>query len=247
MKKSNKNKVCIQLFFLLIMVTPALVHGGQDIVMVTYTDLDISSKNLTTMIYEKAFDRLGYSLVVKQFPAKRASIMADRGSVDGELLRANDYIHTHPNLIRVEVSPFYPQTYAAYSMDSTVKLDGWQSLEGTVYKINYKRGYQRAKEKLVPIVAPENLEAINRSVLGLRKLIIGRIEIYIDAEHTINTILTTKEFKGTPVHTAGIMESITMHAYLHKRHEKLASKLSQMLGQMKLSGEIKKYRSIILK
>ena len=233
--------VAIMSLFLGVVLSSSSVYAEQNMVMVTFDDLDEVGKKTLQLVYTEAFQRLGYKLVYREYPGKRASLLADQGAVDGELARTYEYAETHPNLIRVEESTFSPSVFVAYATDSTIRLNGWESLRNTDYKVEHKRGVQMPHTKLMEVVLAENLSAITRTEQGLKKLLAGRTDVYIDSEYTIMQLLQTKAFKGAPLHRVGVMGTITNHAYLHFTHKDLARQLSAVLRQMKAEGLIAKY------
>ena len=195
------------------------------------------------MIYSEAFRRLDMEFVYKYTSPKRCTRLSDSGKVDGELWRVYDYNSMHPNLVRVEESPF-SNRFCAYATASDIELDGWESLRNTDYKIDYRRGQKKTHEKLPSIVRKKNLEMINHWNHGLKRLILGRSDIYVDIEWTINDALKSDEFRHSDIHVVGVMETVSSHAFLHKKHKDLVPKLSAVLKEMKNEGLIEKYRAM---
>jgi hypothetical protein len=44
------------------------------------------------------------------------------------------------------------------------------------------------------------------------------------------------------IHKAGVMQMITAHAFLHKKHKSIAPRISQLLKEMKQTGEYQRIR-----
>ncbi len=92
------------------------------------------------LIHTEIFRRLGVKIEFRDYPTKRAGMEADAGNVDGEAGRIYQYADAHPNLIRVEES-LLAVSYAAFTAkDSIPQLNGWNSLKGTTYYVEYQRG-----------------------------------------------------------------------------------------------------------
>ena len=195
------------------------------------------------MVYTEAFRRLNMEFVYKYTSPKRCMLLSDSGKVDGELWRVYDYSSVHSNLIRVEESPF-SNRFCAYATAPDIKLNGWESLRDTDYKVDYRRGQKKTHEKLPGIVRKENLSTINHWTHGLKRLIAGRTDIYVDIEWTIKDALKADEFENSNIHIVGVMEEMTSHAFLHKKHKELAPKLSAVLKEMKNEGLIEKYKAM---
>ncbi len=146
----------------------------------------------TYLVFTEAFRRLGKELVFETYPPNRSSFLADAGKVDGELGRIYSYAETHLNLVRVE-EPITSVYWSAYTTDPTIKIDGWESIRGTDYKVEYRLGMEKAKNKLSEIVKEENLSHVNSVTQALKKLIAGRTDIYIDIEGSVEPSLAIKE------------------------------------------------------
>lgn len=144
------------------------------------------------MIYTEAFRRLGYSLEYKGHSAKRASIMADTGDADGEIHRICKYGNKHPNLIRVDEQHF-PIYFSAYGIDSSIQINGWESLRETDFKIGYRRGIYGC-ESILPELVPKNrLMQADTIEQGLRQVLVGRTKIFIGVQRVIEEFLKTED------------------------------------------------------
>ena len=217
--------------------------GNKTLVMACVVPHESYGGRVLELIYREAFRRLGVELEYRHYPAKRASLMADEGRVDGELARIYAYGQQHPELIRVEEAAFSDR-FVALATNPEIKLDGWESLRGTAYRVEYLHGYQRVHDKLAEVVEPAQLSAISNWRHGLKKLIRGRTDVFIDAEIVIEPLLNQEEFQSANLVVVGVMEEITIHAYLHKRHAPLAAQLSAVLKDMKREGLIEQYATL---
>ena len=196
--------------------------------------------------YAEAFKRLGLQLIYEHYPARRCSHLSDTGKVDGELGRIHNYNNTHPNLIRVEESSFSTKI-AAFATDPSLRLNGWESLKGTKYKVRFMLGIKICEDNLPKVVSPQYLYHTFDVYNGIRKLILGHADIYVDEEISVISVLKkTNEFRHANIHIAGVMEEIFLHAFLHKKHRSLIPKLSTVLYQMKHEGLIEKYKAMAL-
>ena len=74
-------------------------------------------------------------------------------------------------------------------------------------------------------------------------MISKRVDVYIDSENMIISILESADFKSSNLYIVGVMEKFTAHAYLHKKNKDLVPKLSAILKDMKKEGLFEKYRS----
>lgn len=193
-------------------------------------------------IYTEALRRLGYRLVLRAFPAKRASIMADQGEVDGEIHRVGEYGQSHPNLVRVE-SAHFSLLFSAYARAPITLGNGWQALKGSRYRVEYAVGTRKCEVELPKVVAPDRLSVVASDLLGLRKLALGRSDLFIDVDSVVQPVLALAEFQGTPIRKVALMEEVKAYAYLHKRHQGLAVRLAEVLSEMKREGLIEQLRA----
>jgi len=197
-------------------------------------------------IYTEALSRMGISLDYRVLPPKRASIYSDQGVLDGELSRVFDYNTEHTNLVRVEEHHLY-SVFSAFAADPTITLNGWESLHSTNYKVDYRRGIKKCSEKLSAIVPPELLSETSSIQAGVRRLLTGRTDIYIEPEDGVFDYLKSDELqkikKGDEptIHKVGIMETVTSHFWLHKKHQDLVPRISGILRDMKEEGLFELY------
>ncbi len=195
-----------------------------------------------SLIYTEAFNRLGYSLKYIGYPAKRASLLSDRGKVDGEIHRVASYGDKHPNVIRVN-EPHFSIYFSAFGIKPDLKVNGWNSLKGSGYKVNHRRGVKLTSSKLPSVVEKADLEIISKPIQGLRKVVIGRTDLYIDVETVIKDLLVNSgEFENSKIRKIGVMEKINVHMFMHKKNIALVPKLEEILKKMKKEGLIKKYK-----
>ncbi len=199
------------------------------------------------LIYSEVFRRLEMKAELKYYPISRASLEAEKGEVDGEAVRIFEYQSAHPNLVRVEAS-VYSANILAYTINPSIpELNGWDSLKGKHYSIEYPRGSKICEDNLKRVVKKENLTNISEASLGLKKLIAGRTDLYIDGDIVTLALLTTQEFKtpifdGSKVRIAGKMVSVPLYFYVHKKHKKLTLNIADIIEKMKFEGLIEEYR-----
>lgn len=199
------------------------------------------------LIYTEAFQQLGVELEIRGFPAARASVEAIAGNIDGELTRAYEYGDLQSVLMRVPEAPIWSTT-AAYARSSSVQpVNGWESLRGSSYRIEYRFGYRVVQQRLTEVLPQGGYSGAQSSEIGLRKLAIGRTDLYIDNVEVVDSLLDNAEFKSSGIHQVGVLDRSPIYAYLNKKHEKLALRLSAVLKKMRDSGEVERLRQQALK
>jgi len=201
------------------------------------------------LIYSEAFERLGYKFVYKGYPTARLAVESKIGRIDGEINRVASYAELRPNLIRVEESHFSTRNIAFASRPG-IKVDNWHSLLNTNYKVEYRRGSKIYEKYLTKYVSAENLSDITSSEQGLKRLLLGRIDIFTELDHPAREILESLDpllYPIAHIYQAGVLGSYPSYVYLHTHHQKLAQQLSVTLIKMKQEGLIEKYKSRLMK
>ena len=200
------------------------------------------------LIFTEAFGRLGYALQYDGYPAARASAMSDSGMVDGEISRVLEYQEGHPNLIRVD-EILYSTKFVAFAVKPGIVLHGWKSLQNTDYRVDYRRGVKLSESELSLVVDSKHLSDVTSAEQGLKKLISGRTDLYVDVEFTIIEAingLDPEQFDVSALYQAGIMQKVDAYVYLHKKHTTLVPKVAEVLKAMKKEGLFGRYFEIAL-
>ncbi|NRD74902.1 hypothetical protein HQQ94_17105 [Shewanella sp. VB17] len=239
MNKTIKGtSVIIILLLLNIIVVKA---NSQEITLAYVNDpkVDIYGK-WGELIYRDAFARLNIDFSYIILPMIRASRMADLGRIDGEMGRYEGYGAAHPNLVRIN-EPISVFNISAYAYNSSIKIDSWQDIKNSQYKIEYYRGSQFMHERLTQYVNSDRLSDSSSRSESLRKLIRGRIDIYIETNEVVNELLSTPEFINVNIQMLTQLETHPVYGYLHQRHNDLALKLADIFRQMKVEGKFDAY------
>jgi len=143
-------------------------------------------------LYKEAFRRMGIKFKLKLLPAARASMEADKGQTDGDPYRIYSYADIHPNLIRIEESPFSIKFSAFGLATSKIKLKGWKSLKGANYRVNYQRGTKGTATELKKVVKSDLLEVVDRDYHALKKICAGRTDLFVGVESKTVEIIKKK-------------------------------------------------------
>lgn len=194
-----------------------------------------------TLIYEEALRQLGYTLVVRTYPAARATMMSDSGQVDGELNRSVYYGGRHPGMVRVEPAHF-SIAVAAYAHTPLKLADGWKGLMDLPYRVDYRSGVETVGIALARVVPAERLSSVPVTVQGLRKLMVGHTDLYVDLENAVDGYLDDPEFARAGLWRVAVEEVLPMHVYLHQRHAPLARRLSTVLARLQRDGFVEACR-----
>lgn len=234
--------LCLVLFLALWNSESIAQEEHPRLVMVFPEEPDNALSRWLRLSYEDAFRRLGYTLVYRHYPAPRCTLLARTGAVDGELGRIHSYGDQYQSLVRVEDSPFATRV-VAYATNPTLKVNGWESLRNRSLRVMYLRGIKISEDNLPRVVSPFNLRVADSVHDGLRSLIAGYADLYVDEEiSSLSALRHLQNTRDIPVHTAGVLDSITLYAYMAERHRDLAPRLAETLRQMIREGRIEEYR-----
>ena len=192
-----------------------------------------------SLIYSEAFKRLGYNFKLISLPGERSLVDADSGVVDGEATRIADLdLDKYPNLIRVP-EPIIVIKDGAYSTDSSIRINGWESLRGKGYKVGLFKGIKSVEQKLPLYVDKKDIITLTGFEQSLKMLQTRRIDLFI-----ASTLLEESAPMNSPAYRdikrVGIVEEKIAYPWLHKRHKALAPRLADTLKAMKADGTFQK-------
>lgn len=244
--------IIILMGWLLLLPAPNSVAGNQaetstinnnTFILAVNRPPDSSWYKFWGLVYTEMFKRLDIKLKIKYFPMKRASVEADVGRVDGEALRIYSYADIHPNLVRVEEYLLSENIYAYVNKSSGIReLRGWDSLLNTTYRVNYIRGSKICGDNLTRVVNKENLSTITTAIQGLKKLTVDRIDIYVASEPSVVSYISDPQNSlYGKIRKAGLMESVHLYMYVHKRHKALAPHFAEIINNLKIEGLVLQY------
>jgi len=233
---SGPNSMAIDL------VEPSTINDNTFILAVNRPP-DSSWYKFWDLVYSEMFKRLNVQLQIKYFPMQRASVEAGIGRVDGEALRIYSYVDIHPNLVRVEEDLISEKIFAYVNRSSEIReLNGWDSLLNTTYRVNHIRGSKICRDNLSRVVYKENLSTITNAIQGLKKLSANRIDVYIASEPSVVSYIYNPQYDlYGKIRKAGLMESIKLYMYVHKRHKAFAPQFEKIIKNLKAEGLVAQY------
>jgi hypothetical protein len=199
------------------------------------------------LIYTEMFRRLGTPLEFRDYPSLRASAEIDAGRVDGEPGRIRDYRDSHPNLILID-EPLFALNFTAFAASPSIpRLASWEDLKGSPYRVAFNRGIKICELNLPRVVARERLTSVTDPIQGIKQLVAGHIDLYVDQESGILTLLRDPPFRGGPVRKVGVMAKDYVYPYVHRKHADLAPRMKSVLKALKKEGLIERYHRQVQK
>ena len=231
------------LYIILIHMTLSPLAMGQEVKKLVFVSPRFPGDPLIEQlseVYSTILSQMGFGFEYKNLPAKRASIASNSGEVDGELTRVYSYNDTFTNLVRVE-EPNHQIVFAAYAVDPTLSFNGWESLKG--YHVDCRRGVIMCTQNVSKVTKMSETNTIEQLVW---RLLNGFSDATIRNAEPFDAYMKSDAFiqfdKKKQIHKAGVMEIITAHAFLHKKHKSLIPKISASLKKMKRTGEYQRIR-----
>jgi polar amino acid transport system substrate-binding protein len=192
-----------------------------------------------TLIYSEAFKRLGYSFTRTSLPGERSLVDANIGAVDGVAARiASLDPDQYPNLMQV-AEPIFVFKDGAYSVDTSIRINGWESLRGKGYVVGLAKGIKSVEQKLPLYVEKENIVTLTGFEQSLKMLQARRIDIFI-ASTLVEESALMKSDAYKDVKLVGIVEEKILYPWLNKKHQELAPRLADALKAMKADGTFQK-------
>ena len=242
-KSRNISMALLAIFLAFGCFPSALLAAEQRVITLSGSDGFKNSANgrWLALIYDEAFRRMGMKLEYVSYPAKRSSILSDEGKVDGEISRVYDYGENHPTMVRVD-EPHFNLRFIAYSINPSLKLKGWASLGGKGFRIEHRMGVKKTKTALPNYVASDLLFAVRDVETGIKKLITGRSDLFVDVETVVDGYIENNPHMiEKKIYKSGVMEEVSGHVFFHMKNANLAPLLSSVLKEMKQEGLIEKF------
>ncbi|PCJ31395.1 MAG: hypothetical protein COA99_17245 [Moraxellaceae bacterium] len=193
--------------------------------LVFSTIQNIATTKLGLHILKEAYQRIGVSISVIEFPAERSLVIANRGvDVDGELGRITGIHEEYPNLIKIPISIMKVQGMA-FSKKLDFPIDGLDSLKP--YSIAVMQG-----SKLGAAIT----KGMNRHFVPSHELLVRMLE-----KERVELIVTSKfnglrAFKQANITDFKMLQppllEMSIYHYLHKKHKNLVPKIYGALKAM---------------
>ncbi|XHS78402.1 substrate-binding periplasmic protein [Burkholderiaceae bacterium UC74_6] len=195
-----------------------------------------SSDQLTvvTALLREAYKRVGVELRVRELPMRRRLLLADNGTLDGDLARVAGVQQEAPQLIRVNV-PVYQFALKAYRLgrpdvDCPASI---RTLELGYAGVAVLRGHHAAEQAL-PTAAQVPVNSYDEAARQLQR---GKVAFVLAPPLAFEGALRRTRVTGFCAMSTDTETHALFHM-LHRRHAVLAARLEQVLGQMQQSGEM---------
>lgn len=229
------------LLFLLVSILP--LNANDTLIMVSgNSPTKTYQGRLLYYIYDEVFNRLELSWEYHVYPGKRRDNLLDTGMVDGELSRVYSYGDDHPDLIRVNESPF------SISMSlfgtNNLTLSQIEDLKDKNYRIGVIRGSKQPNIILDNLISDgyiprKNKYEFNTYESGLKMLINDRIDLILGNSFAISDQLYLNNY--LEIHKLLDISREPVFSYLHKKHAYIVPLMESVLKDIKNEELIEKF------
>lgn len=172
---------------------------------------------------------LGVRMELVRMPGKRALLQASDGASDGELMRIALDEDAYPDLIRIPV-PLTEIRVRAFGLDPALEqVDSWEAL--APYRVGALRGMVLVEQNLGSRAIYTNRFA---SLAGM--LTFGRVDAVVVPDVALQSALKMLKLTHIDFYQSKVLGRFRLYHYLHRRHAKLAERLTMRLQEEMASG-----------
>lgn len=189
-----------------------------------------------------ALSGLGFEFI--DVPPRRATAMVLAGQADGELGRTYAYQDFFPALVRVG-EPNNAVNFCVYGAGPQARFPGLDQLRHTHLRCEARRGIHELEAVLDTHVAPDDWSLIDDVGQGLRKLQMGRTDLYFDVQEAVDDYQAFRHCNGLPqtpaIRQLATVSTTTGHCYLNRAHAAQAPRMAQALVRLKHDGTVARH------
>ena len=195
------------------------------------TPENASIQDISIKILQKAYDKLGYQLVVHKLPNLRSLISANNGEYDGEVSRIANLSSIYPNLHAV------PTAINAINIVALGQLDS-----ANIHRIEDIRDDPLCVRGIIiveKLVSANHIEChfVVNIIQALTMVSLGRAKYALLPE--TNARISLLHLPVSNVHIVSpVLHSEALYHYLHEKNLSLVEPLDKILSEMRSSGEI---------
>lgn len=198
-----------------------------------------SDANAGEAVLREAYKRLGIDIVIERMQGRKALEASNSGEVDGEVQRIDGITRSFKNLLQIPIPINYLEG-TVFSKRYNFPIQGWFSLEP--YRVGIVKGIlfaERGTKGMDVRVADDYPELVG---------MLENDEIDVAVMPRINGRVALKQSDAKDIRELdGVLETLMLYHYLHRKHEHLVPKLTKQLKEILLDGATLKLRTAIYK
>jgi len=220
--------------FVVLMLASISVLAEKQIVLSAPTGAVI--QDISVLVLEEAYQKLGYSVKVERAPNERALITANSGKTDGDVSRIKGLNKKYKNLIAVPIAINFLEGYV-FAKDKALNLENWNSLK--TQRVVCVRGIKFVEKNLKK--RKIDCTVVGRFKQALKLISMGRMDVTIFPR--IVGINAIRQFGINDVGPVGKpLKKIPLFHYLHHKNKALVPKLKVIFHSMQENGRFKAIR-----
>ncbi len=188
-------------------------------------------------VFRSALARLGYALEVVDLPPMRAAALLQRGEIDGEMLRSDEYISSHPLCVKVDFTLYVASVgiYGRAPQHRLAQVDAALAASGGVV---YRRGVMACETRLAAAAPKSKTFAVTTTRSGAAMVIAGRVdhlcELDVSIAHWRDGVDEAE--RNALVRVGSFVPRLPLFPCLHRRHAALGPTLAAMLRALEGHG-----------
>ena len=179
------------------------------------------------LLLKEAFSRLDKEITIENRPAERSLKDANNGITDGDFFRVSDIGLLYPNLLIVP-EPLYEMEFVAFSKMKELTLpNSWESL--SEFNAGYVIGWKIIEEN---IGDTHGHSAVGSQEVLFKLLDANRIDVAVYSRYFGRQLISKFALKNIYMAPQSLAVK-PMYLFMHKRHEELIPRLTEILKEMK--------------
>jgi len=210
--------------------------SDQPIELMVSLETNTQAYRISQNIAQALSREMGTAVKLVYRPTERMHKELMDGRYHGAFLALDGLAKQGAHLIRSS-EPVLSSPFFAFSVNDNIRIDGWESL--AKYKVVYKRGLKFIEKNLAGRVP--NTHPVDARESGIKLLLAGRADIFVDAPLLMLKVLQTDEFKGKGVKMLQpAVGKSEFYTYFYDKYKDIAMKYDQALHKLRTDGTIEK-------
>lgn len=221
-----------RVLIILLALTPTLSHSESSERLLRLAVInDVPSTQLAIQLLSAAYGKLGIRIETSIFPSRRALLMADQGSVDGDLFRVEEVASEYPNLAQVPYPLMEGRLLAI--LPSSHEGDSLPEVVGRPLAAAVRRGVIIAERTANRLGMTPVLANSYQQMKGL--LDRGRVDLLLVSDIEGLSPAKSSEWRDLVILSEPVTRFSLFH-YLNRRHSDLAVPLANALKELDRKG-----------
>jgi len=175
------------------------------------------------------FRRLGKKITIQILPGERSLINLNQGIDDATFVRIKGIRKTYPN-VRMVPEKIMDWVFVAFAKNPTIELSGWNDLKP--YSVAFMNGWKIFETNVKDVKFITKVGS-PPSLFGLIDK--GRAEVVLFEKWSGLQIVNEQRMKEVR-ELSPPLATREMFMYVHKKHEPLIGKLTEIIRSMKADG-----------